>query len=383
MQQQRTSYHSETVFQATKKSFIRRCFGLFLFYAFLLTLALPSTSFAQIKCEALFKPTFTQTLLGKINSINPFAKKEKLQLSTEEVAHLNELLNSAEYVRPYGLGRGEKESLFFIMWHDLPEAKKNLIVKILDDGPAEFKKVRKHFTEVLDQHKLETGHSNSFIELIINNYTDHLNFATAPQKFSDWLQTATDYFDAQLKSGELNLHTLRADLLAGTQKRQANDRWQKYAANELALSKDNNGHLVVNLKSGQQLRAVVSRDQKTIKLEVPRTMVGRAAWNPLYSEVLQAKISAGKKPPEVYDGFLATNGTFYLMDGNHRFAALETRDRVWIQMSYPAKTASMSISFDAIGLAQPSPEVLMDFFNGKLTLEDMIGGANAARIIYR
>lgn len=374
MQQQRNTYHSET---------LKKAFSTYLVAALFLSV-FSQNSHAQIKCEALFKPTLTQNILGKLSSINPFAKKEKLQLSTEEVTHLNELLNTPEFIRPYGLGRGEKESLFLIMWHDLPEAKRNLIVKVLDDGPAEFKKVRGHLTDILNQHKLENGHSNSFFELVLSNYSDYLNFATSPKKFSDWMQSSTDYFEAQLKSGELNLHTLRSDLQLGILKRQVNDRWQsQYGVNVLAVSKNSSGHLIVTLKSGEQLRAVVSSDGKTIKLEVPRTMVGRAAWNPLYSEVLVAKISSGKKPPEVYDGFLATNGTFYLMDGNHRFAALETRDKVWIQMSNPAKTASMSISFDAIGLAQPSPEVLMDLFNGKLTLEDMIGGANAARILYR
>ena len=382
MQQQRLLYHFETVFKASKQGLLRSCLNLFLFVIFFLALALPKPSFAQIKCEALFKPTLTQRLFTGISSINPFTKKVKLQLNTDEVAHLSELLNSNEYIRPYGLSRGEKESLFLIMWNELPEAKKNIIIKVLDDGPAEFKKVRNHLTEILNHHKLESSNSHSFFEVVISNYTDYLNSASNPKKFSDWMQTSTDYFDAQLKSGQLNLQTLRTELRLSLQKRQVNDRWQnQYGVYQLPVS-DKGGEKFVNLKSGAQLR-FVNNGANTIKVEVPRSMIGRAAWNPLYSEVLQAKISAGGKPPEVYDGFLATNGVFYLTDGNHRYAALETREKVWINMSYPAKTSSMAITFDAIGLAQPSVEVLMDFFDGKLTLEDLVGGANAARIIYK
>ena len=383
MQKQRILYHYKTSLKAAKKPTLLSFLNLFLFSVFFITLALPNHSFAQIKCEALFKPTLAQQLFTGIKSINPFAKKIKLQLTSDEVTHLNELLSSSEFVRPYGLGRGEKESLFLIMWNDLPEAKKNLIVKILDDGPAEFKKVRPHLTKILNEHQLETGHSNSFFELVINNYTDYLNFTTPAKKFSDWMKTSTDHFEGQLKSGDLNLHKLRSELQLGLQKKLVSERWQNsFGVNQLPVSTDNLGNQFVTLKSGAKLRAA-KYDASTLKIEVPKAMVGRAAWNPLYSEVLQAKISAGGKPPEVYDGFLATNGVFYLTDGNHRFAALENREKVWIKLSNPAKTASMAVSFDAIGLAQPSVEVLMDFFNGKLTLEDLIGGANAARIIYR
>jgi hypothetical protein len=383
MQQPRNSYHFETHLQSAKSLLLRRCLGLLLFYIFLLTMALPNTSFAQVKCEALFKPTFTQNILGKINSINPFAKKQKLELSPEQVEELKEMMTSANLVKPYGLGRGEKENLFLLMLHELPESQKNLIATIIDHSPAEFGKYRNTLNEILTRHKMDHAHSQSFFDLLLNNYADHLKFSNSPQKFSEWLLSLDEAFNLRLKSGELNLHSLKAELQLGLQKRQAQDHWQsEFGVNQLPVSRDSNGTMLLTLKSGEQLKAVMI-NSTTLKIEVPKSMVGRAAWNPLYSEVLQAKISAGGKPPEVYDGFLATNGVFYLTDGNHRFAALETREKVWIKMSYPAKTASMSVSFDAIGLSQPSVEVLMDLFNGKLTLEDMVGGANATRIIYR
>ena len=111
-------------------------------------------------------------------------------------------------------------------------------------------------------------------------------------------------------------------------------------------------------------------------------MVGRAAWNPIYTEGLKAKIASGQRKLAQYPAFLATNGIFYLSDGNHRYI-LDDRPEVWLEMSYPARTASMSNSFDAIGLAQPSIEKLVSLQKGEITLEDLIGPANAAKIIYR
>jgi hypothetical protein len=373
MQQRKLSYHFET----SKKSITT-----YLVVALLLTL-FSQKSQAQIKCEALFIPSLSQRILAPLSAFNPFARKEQLVLSPEKIELLKELVQDSKYARPFGLRRGESEPLLIMMWHELKPEHRDLIFEILDDGPTEFSKFRSHFSKILERHKIESASSHSFLEHLLSNYADHLRFQTPVKKFSNWMQDNVAHFEARLNSGELNLQKLRSELQTALQMKLVSDKWQsQYGVNELPLIKDAQKNVFVQLKSGDTLPVKISSDGKTIKMLVPKSIISRAAWNPIYSEVLQAKIAAGTKPPEVYDGFLATNGLFYLTDGNHRFI-LDSREKVWIQMSNPAKTASMSISFDAIGLKQPSVEVLMNFFDGKLTLEDLIGGANAARITYR
>lgn len=373
MQQRKFSYHFETP---------KKAFTTYLVAAFFLTVFSQNLE-AQIKCEALFKPTLSQRILAPLSALNPFAKKEQLVLSSEKIELLKELTQNSKYARPYGLRRGESEPLLVMMWHELKPEHRELIFEVLDDGPADFAKFRTHFSKILDRHKIDSASSHSFLEHLLSNYADHLRFQTPAKKFSNWMLDNVALFEARLKAGELNLQNLRSELQTALQMKIVSDKWQsQYGVHELPVIKDSQNNLGLRLKSGDTLPAKISSDGKTIKMLVPKALISRAAWNPIYSEVLQAKIAAGTKPPEVYDGFLATNGLFYLTDGNHRFI-LDGREKVWIQMSNPAKTASMSVSFDAIGLKQPSAEVLMDFFDGKLTLEDLIGGANAARITYR
>lgn len=373
MQQRHFSYHFKTLL----KAFIAHAVAVLLLAVF------SQNASAQIKCEALFKLSLGQRILAPLSALNPFSKKDQLVLSLEKVELLKELVQDSKYARPYGLRRGEHEPLLIVMWNELKPEHREVIFEVLDDGPADFAKFRSHFSKILERHKIESASSHSFLEHLLSNYADHLKFQTPVKKFSSWMQDNVAHFEARLKAGELNLQNLRSELQMAIQMKIVSDKWQsQYGVNELLVAKDSQNNIEVQLKSGDRLSAKISSDGKTIKMLVPKTLIGRAAWNPIYSEVLQAKIAAGTKPPEVYDGFLATNGTFYLTDGNHRFI-LDSREKVWIQMSNPAKSSSMAVSFDAIGLSQPSVEVLIDFFNGKLTLEDLIGGANATRIQYR
>lgn len=373
MQQRKFSYHFET---------LKTVLTTYLVALLLLSL-FSQNSEAQIKCETLFKPTITQRILAPLSALNPFSKKEQLVLSPEKVELLKALVQDSKLARPYGLRRGESEPMLIMMWHELKPEHRDVIFEVLDDGPADFAKFRSHFSKILERHKIESDSSHSFLEHLLSNYADHLKFQTPVKKFSNWMLDNVALFEARLKTGELNLQNLRSELQTAIQMKIVSDKWQsQYGVNALPVVKDAQNNIYVQLKSGDKLTAKISSDLKTIKMLVPKSLIGRAAWNPIYSEVLQAKIAAGTKPPEVYDGFLATNGIFYLTDGNHRFI-LDSREKVWIQMSHPAKSSPMSVSFDAIGLKQPSVEVLMDFFNGKLTLEDLIGGANANRIEYR
>jgi hypothetical protein len=99
---------------------------------------------------------------------------------------------------------------------------------------------------------------------------------------------------------------------------------------------------------------------------IPQTLERYQLWNGI------KKLAEGARPLNFYDGFLGANAYFYLSDGNHRFA-IDTRPEVWIEMSYPAKSSSYRITFDAMGIPQPSIENLLKFNNNEISLADLIG----------
>ncbi len=348
--------------------------GLILAFGLLFNL---QAALAVNKCESLFypKPGYLQTLK------NIFSKKPGLQLTENQVLELTEFMGSDLNIKPYGLGRGTHDPLFMYIWSLIPQQKKLTISFLFENSPPEFKKFRMAISEVLVEHKLGNFSSSTFLELLLNNWGEHLFYSTSKKSFSAWVSQLELQHTQRLNSGEISLHELKTKFELGVSYKVAGTNWQNiYGVNELPIKFENSQHQV--LVNGSWLKAQIDKTKKSIRILAPRNMVGRAAWNPLSSAVLQAKIANGHRQLSQYPAFLATNGTFYLSDGNHRFA-LDARPEVWLEMSYPAKTSSMSVSFDAIGIPQPSIEKQLSFFNKEITLEDLVAPAIAERILYR
>lgn len=332
---------------------------------------------AKIKCEALFNP---KAGFGeKIRTL--FSRKAKVQLTAEQALELKEFLASHLNIKPYGMGRGTHDPLFIFIWSQIPPQKKLALIFLFENSPQEFMKYRNAITELLSEHQLENSSSATFLELLYSNWGEHLN-GTAPKlSFSDWMTQLEYNFNQRLNSGEFRSQDLKLKFEQGVQFKNAGSFWQYlYGVQVLPTRVENTQNLI--LVNGTWLKAQIDKGKNTIRILAPRHMIGRAAWNPIYSEVLQAKMTNGHRQLSEYPAFIATNGTFYLSDGNHRFI-LDTRAEVWLEMSYPAKTSSMSVSFDAIGLSQPPVEKQLALMNKEITLEELIGHANAAKLIYR
>lgn len=345
-------------------------------FAVFLLLAHPCAE-AKIKCETLFNPKppgFAERIKGI------FTRKAPQTLTSDQALELKEFSVSDLNIRPYGLGRGTQDPLFMFIWSQIPQSKKTALIDLFENGPQEFKKFRSAISEQLTQHQIESTSSTTYLDLLFSNWGDHLNSTSGTiLVFSDWMTLLERQYLQRLNAGEFRVHDLKIKFEQALQFKNAGNYWKSVlGVHVLPVKTEGSQHFV--LVNGTWLKAQI--DKNSIGILTPRSMIGRAAWNPIYSEVLQAKIANGHQQLKKYPAFLATNGTFYLSDGNHRFI-LDTRSEVWLEMSYPAKTASMSISFDAIGLPQPSIEKQLKLMNKELTLEDLIGEVIAAKLIYR
>ena len=89
----------------------------------------------------------------------------------------------------------------------------------------------------------------------------------------------------------------------------------------------------------------------------------------------------GERPLSVYPGFIGADANFYLSDGNHRFA-VDQRPEVWVELGYPALNSSLPITFDALGISQPSVEQKLQLMNGEISLVDLIGAVLAQKFFY-
>lgn len=346
------------------------------YIAIFLLLAHPNAD-AKIKCEILLnpKPGFTDRIK------NIFARKTPKNLTSEEVLELKEFLESDQNIKPYGMGRGTNDPLFAFMWGQIPQPKKIVLINIFESAPQEFKKFRGAISELLAKHQLDNSTSATFMDLLLSSWGDKLNDGSTKLLFSDWIAQLEQQYLQRLNSGELRVEDLKIKFEQGVQYKSAGSFWQSVIGVHVLPEKtEGSQHMV--LVNGSWLKAQIDKSKNSIRILAPRQMIGRAAWNPIYSAVLQEKLANGHRQLKEYPAFLATNGTFYLSDGNHRFV-LDTRQEVWLEMSYPAKTASMSISFDAIGLPQPSIENQLRLMNKEITLEDLIDKAIAAKLIYR
>lgn len=345
--------------------------------------SLPVHSVAAPKCELYFGSSIINKITAPIKNLGSrfgFKPKSSVELTEQQATELAEFINKDEFRRPYGVSRGTNP-MFWYMWDLTPPEIKETIILILDSSQQKnLRDLRGNILEVLEKNKITSDKQDSFFETLVSAWGDKfLLHENSSETFAQWITEGHQKFLEDVRQNKVSPDGLRKIIERSLQYKNANDNWDKHAGvNTLKIKRIDNQDMV-EIKD-KWYKCQIDAANNNIKILVPRDLVRRAAWNPLYTEVLTKKIAEGARPLKYYDGFLAANAYFYLSDGNHRFH-IDTRPEVWIQMSYPAKTASYRISFDAMGIRQPDIEVLHKFNTGESSLTDLIG-PEAAKLFF-
>jgi hypothetical protein len=343
-------------------------------FVFLLSLSAHSAE----KCESYFKPNFIARLNQKFINLS---SRDTLELSQSQISDLKKILTHEEFKKPYGMPPRGSSPMFWYIWEITPLTIKETITYIIEKSPQNQRDLRKNINSVLEKNGLNENKFDSFLETIISTWSDYVQFNTNPKSFSDWVKTEYSSYLEQIRSGEISVSDLKQSYRLGLNYRKASKAWGTQIGVSTLKTKTENNQSFVQIKD-QWYKCQIDAQDKSIKILVPRELVRRAAWNPLYTEVLTKKLASGAKPLKQYPGFLAANAYFYLSDGNHRFA-IDTRPEVWIEMSYPAQSSSYGITFDAMGIRQPSVENLLKFNNNEISLADLIGEDLSKAFIFK
>lgn len=324
----------------------------------LLFLAAPQ-SFSAPRCEDLFKPGFVTRIMNWL----PFAKKA--DLSEAQINELKGILEDTRFERPYGMARDEKDPMFTYLWLQMSVSQRQVLTEIIEAAPKEFKKFYSSITSALESKNLEIKHQH-FVNYLLLAWGQQLRDGKA-SSFSDWMM------DLETKLQSEDADKLKARYKTGQEMTLADQNWKSLGVKALEMKAS-------QVRVGDVwLKCKISAD--SIRILVPREMVKHAAWNPLSTEVLIQKMQSNAPKLSVFPGFLGADAKFYLSDGNHRFA-VDTRPEVWIEMSFPAKSSSFSISFDAMGIPQPSLEQKLQLLKNEITLQDILGPLNYRRFYY-
>lgn len=348
-----------------------------------LSLSLSQPAQSSVRCEQLFNTGLVGAITQQIIRLNParlFSKKTILNLTQQQVIELDEFLQSDSFKRPYGMAPGTREPMFMFFWNSLPPGKRDILSFVFESLTNSPKKFRMEFSDLLAANGLPKQKYSSMMEVLINNWHEHLSFAEKPLSFNNWIESLNEIYQQRIRTAEINPSDLARKFELGGKQKNASDLWTTTHGVNMLPTKIEGGKHWVKVNE-TWLKCIINESDKSMRVLVPREMIRRAAWNPIYSEVLQKKISDGTKPLAHYPAFIAGNGVFYLSDGNHRFI-LDSRKEVWLELSYPAKTSPFSISLDAIGIAQPTIDKLLQFKNREIDLPGLIGEANAGLFIY-
>ncbi len=352
--------------------------------ALLITLLFISPCHAKLQCEKLFKPSFTETIRAGLNYLNPLRGLSKNKISvitSDEAIEIAEFFKSDLNMRPYGMAQNQSEPLMMYIWNLIPEGKKSALVSLIQNSDQSFTKFHSSMSNALSAHQIELGVGSTFFSALVRNWTDSIRFSSEPMSFENWIAEALQSYNKRLHNGDLNLQELKFRYDQGLVFNRASEHWKNSFGVHILQTRESNGETQIFI-NGQWLKTKINKSENSILILAARTMVKRAAWNPIYSKVLQQKIESGQRPLAKYPSFIGTDGFFYLSDGNHRFT-IDNRPEVWLEMSYPARTSSMSNTFDAIGIPQPSIENLAKLLANEITLESLIGETFAAKIIFR
>ncbi len=333
------------------------------------------SSFAADYCGKLFEPepklTFFAQIKKNVMDFIPGYKTPYTFLNDNEKQVWRDLVSTrAKYkkVNFVLLNRDSSDPMLWMIWRKLPQQAQSAIIRLLSYAQGNQSEIRKFTSRSLKEISENPSDSNLFFEVILSRWlNDRINHEI---NFKDWLTQELDQFEQKLvEDGDL-FDQLSSKLNWAQLATEASQSWSERAGvHRLNIVSRGRHSEVEILNSFYPVR--LNTSQKSLKIRVPRNLIRVAAWNPIYHEVLVKKATEGFEQLAKYPGFLAADGYFYLSDGNHRFT-LDQREFVWIEMSYPAQTSSMRITFDAIGLPQPSLENLILYYTRQINLNDLI-----------
>lgn len=266
-------------------------------------------------------------------------------------------------------GSSDDPMLLFI-WMQLPAEAQQAMTRLLSQATGSQREIRDYVVRSLSEISPAVSDSNLLFEEFLSTWLNDRNGSDI--NFQNWILKGTQQYDDNLKAKPYLLTELQVKYDWAKSATEASQNWSNKIGVHTINTFQKNGQNVIEINNLFYAVKVNEADH-SIQIRIPRNRIRVAAWNPIYHEVLLKKVQQGGQPLKKYPAFLAANGYFYLSDGNHRFT-LDTREEVWVEMSYPVRTSSMGITFDAMGLVQPSIEDLILYDQGEKSLVDIIKG---------
>lgn len=363
--------------------------------AFLLTAISGAHAHAQT-CSDLFQtadlePVGTTSLWSGVRNAG-IALYGRLRRSKVEAAFESSFTSSERralrefadgVMRPEMRSRESQAPFFlYILFSETPAATRSALSRVLDSKlPFPSSGSRSEGIEkAYDLFARVSGssiRSGSFLETVLENwiYDTRSDF----RSLARWMTDLETLYRKRESEGEFAKAQFHESLNSSRLRVAASEHWRETVSlSRLGIDADTVGSEI--FLDGHHLGSVVGIEGNVAILRVPRARIKRAAWNPLSSEVLRKKIEDGFPKVRAYEAFLAADGYFYLLDGNHRFY-LDDRQEVSIKISRPIAISSLSTTLDAMGVPQPKIENLVLYHQGKLALENLIGEDVAKSLI--
>ena len=338
----------------------------------------------SLQCTSLFHASSTARVAEAARRFVPellLPQRKGIVLDQIKRNDWSDLVLKDDFKKPYGMGRDAKNPLFFFIWNSLPEAKRDLLVLLLHESSKNKKNFRADLNKLLAANRLTIPSSHTFVDVLINEWSDYIKSIDSPLNVIDWLKELNNQLEIGLRDGKVSLNELASSYSFGLRASVAKENWQSVHGTFSLPVQHRDGKDWLGVQ-GKWFQAELNHTQKKVRVLVPRGLIKRAAWNPIYSEVLQQKIQSGTPPPAAYPAFVASDGHIYLSDGNHRFI-LDQRGEVWVEMGIPIRTVSLSVSFDALGIPQPSIEKIISFNEGAIDLAELAGADSNSKFFYK
>ena len=345
-------------------------------------------AYASPQCADLFSNERSSRLFSQMaqSSKELLAKvlirKPKGVLFTEaHVAAWNVLLSDQTQFKKLDYVMGTRDSrnpVVWYVWKKIPENSKEAILDLLSEDFGDEIQIRRGVQKRLELISADPLNNKRFFETILSTWLSDKRVINVT--FAEWLAKNLIDYDKKLAESSTFLQEVKEKYRFGAAATSAKKYWSDRAGVQLLLIEENGNHARVNVE-GTWFEAKINSSKASLRVLVPRNRVKVAAWNPIYHEVILKKISQGGTPLKEYPGFLGADGYFYLSDGNHRFT-IDRRELVWIEMSYPAKSSSLAITFDAMGIPQPKIEDLIQFYQGETDLKDLMPQKTLSEIVF-